>query len=490
MTNQEPRYKRQVFDGLLNTLDVVLMDNTIIHIPDNDVRRNYDIRDDGVWLLKNDTVPAFNWTPASDLEEGPESPDPLTTPALPFPFTARQLAAFTLYGWGWFLGRRFADDSGLLDKEIVSLLLGGSLDTKLRESITAAFSALQNARLNTPIPDPELERALVKTQEECETAETEAAAEHDWRDANQPEAMREKRRLAYLAAVNPYRKKKREAQVAYDEAQKTWRKAMVRQLLNLTPPKQDTSNFEHQEEHQAFVAGFYEATYDLVHWTALGDVSPQEAAALLCGINPLDDKHHSVGKDFTMLERRFSDHAKSHPERRRLTNWWELACTWKVAGHLNGITLNSDLGEALTALNAQYQPTAAQPPQTAPEPQQASEAALVVAKGPSNTPADSITTAQVAAVFYDIHYSAENWIKQLSAAKWLQPANRVRGAPGGDSSLWCPLELAKLIHGKGRGPHDQQKRLQALNKRFKNSPVLGAWRDDWNKHYEMFNDAD
>lgn len=248
MTNQEPRYKREVFEGLLHSLDVVLTDdNSIIHMPDDVVRRNYDIRDDGVWLQQNGAVSVFNWTPACDLEEGPDSPDPLTTPALPFPFTARQLAAFTLGGWGWFLGERFADNTGLLDAEVVQLLLSGSRNTKLRESITAAFSALENARLNAPIPDPELERALVKAQEECEAAETAAGAAHDWRDTNQPEAVREKRRLAYLAAVNPHRQKKREAQVATDEAQETWRKAMVRQLLNPTPPKQEPSDIERQE---------------------------------------------------------------------------------------------------------------------------------------------------------------------------------------------------------------------------------------------------
>lgn len=140
---------------------------------------------------------------------------------------------------------------------------------------------------------------------------------------------------------------------------------MVRQLLMPATPKQEPSGTERQEEQQAFVVGFYEATFDLAHWAVLGDVSSQEAAALLCGINPLDDKHHRVGKDFMMLERRFSDHAKSHPERRRLADWWGLACTWKSAGRLNGITLSRDFGEALVLLDAQYQPTEAQP-QAAP----------------------------------------------------------------------------------------------------------------------------
>lgn len=231
MTAKEPRYKREVFEGLLCALDVVLTDNGALHSPDDNVRGHYDIRDDGAWLRMNDAVAAFNWTPVCDLEEVPESPDPRTAPALPFPFTARQLAAFMLGSWGGFLGERFSDGSGQLDTEVVLRLLGGSLDTKLRESIAAAFSALQNARRDVPVHNPELWQELAKALAEGEAAETAALAAHDWTDANQPEEAQENRRVAYLAAVNPYRDNLRKAQAAYDKAQEAWRRAMVRQLL-------------------------------------------------------------------------------------------------------------------------------------------------------------------------------------------------------------------------------------------------------------------
>ena len=231
MTNQEPQYTRAVFEGLLDTLDIVLTKTGKMHAPDRIVSGNYDIRDDGVWLRENNVVDALNWTPVCDLEEGFESPDPLTTPALPFPFTARQLAAFMLSGWGWHLGERFSDVTGALDTKVVSLLLGGKRDAKLRESITAAFGELQCARLRALKPDPQLWLSLARAKEECDTAETAAEAANDWNDQNQPEEVQENRRLTYLATVNPYRQRVSEVESAYNEAQEKWRKAIVRDLL-------------------------------------------------------------------------------------------------------------------------------------------------------------------------------------------------------------------------------------------------------------------
>lgn len=219
MTNQEPRYSRAVFEKLLDASE------------DDDIRSNYDIRDDGVWLREDDEAGSLNWTPVCDLEEGPESPDPLETPALPFPFIARELAAFMLDGWGWFLGQALGGGGDLSDEDAVNLRLGGGMNTKPREAIKAAFLAIQNAQLKVPAPTPELEQALSRAQKECEDAEKTVGAEHDWRDMSQPEAVREERRLAYLAAVNPDRQKKSEAQNDYDDAQDAWRKAMVRELL-------------------------------------------------------------------------------------------------------------------------------------------------------------------------------------------------------------------------------------------------------------------
>ena len=102
--------------------------------------------------------------------------------------------------------------------------------------------------------------------------------------------------------------------------------------------------------------------------------------------------------------------------------------------------------------------------------------------------ADSITSRQVATFFDGLPYTAENWPKRLSDTKWLQSAKIALGEVGGITGLWCPLILARLIHGHEKG-REQQKTLEALNSRFKRNTALQPWRDDWNEHYALFTDA-
>lgn len=123
------------------------------------------------------------------------------------------------------------------------------------------------------------------------------------------------------------------------------------------------------------------------------------------------------------------------------------------------------------------------PSETEPEP------APVVADSASNAPVDGITTAQVAAIFDAMPFTAENWPKRLSDAKWLKPAQVALGAAGGATSLWCPATLARLIHRREQGTA-KQKTIEALNRKFKSNPALEPWRTDWDEHYTMFNDAD
>ncbi|MBW8466480.1 hypothetical protein [Acidovorax sp.] len=120
------------------------------------------------------------------------------------------------------------------------------------------------------------------------------------------------------------------------------------------------------------------------------------------------------------------------------------------------------------------------------EPEAAPSRILANADG---TAREGVTTAQVATIFDALPYTAENWPKRLSDTKWLKPAQIALGEVGGATSLWCPATLARLIHGREKGPA-KQKTLKALNKRFRNYPDLAPWRSDWDEHYAMFNDAD
>ena len=156
------------------------------------------------------------------------------------------------------------------------------------------------------------------------------------------------------------------------------------------------------------------------------------------------------------------------------------------------ITERAIAKQELEKLNTRL--TALQQPESAsvhalPAQPQAAAPAPVVAESASNAPLDGITTAQVAAIFDTLPYTAENWPRRLSDTKWLEPAQVALGAQGGASSLWNPATLARLIHGKERGTA-KQKTLEALNRKFKSKPVLAPWRTAWDEHYDMFKDAD
>lgn len=92
----EPLYGRELFSIIAKTF---LGDMGAAYL---------DIRDTGVWLISDEPGTPFSWAPACDLE-GPGGPYPFTSPALPFPFTAKQLAAWMLGGWGSLVGEAVFD---------------------------------------------------------------------------------------------------------------------------------------------------------------------------------------------------------------------------------------------------------------------------------------------------------------------------------------------------------------------------------------------
>ena len=77
-------------------------------------------------------------------------------------------------------------------------------------------------------------------------------------------------------------------------------------------------------EHLWFVRGCYGAGDNDTHWLGLKSLSPHEAAALLCGRDPLVQR----GCDeqcVVLLERRLTDYNESHPARRSWREWHGVA---------------------------------------------------------------------------------------------------------------------------------------------------------------------
>jgi hypothetical protein len=96
-----------------------------------------------------------------------------------------------------------------------------------------------------------------------------------------------------------------------------------------------------------------------------------------------------------------------------------------------------------------------------------------------------LPTPQVATVFDGLPFTAENWTKRLSDAKWLQTAKRSAGEQGGVSAMWCPLALAMAIHSHKKGVKEKATALKKLNSLFMRSDLLAPHRDAWGKYFQL-----
>ena len=223
----------------------------------------------------------------------------------------------------------------------------------------------------------------------------------------------------------------------------------------------------------AFVADYYGDWEDGPETECLNDIDPSNNYARRAVREAFDAYRlaiEKVGKyDMDALARRDAAH----------TAYWKSS---------NDKALLKAFEDAEAEWDAAYQAWLTKMVRCLLEPQAAAPAPEV-AESASSVPSNGLATAQIAVIFDGLPYTAENWPKRASDINWLEPARVALGAAGGATSLWCPATLARLIHGRGRGAA-KQKTLEALNKRFRSNPVLEPWRDAWNQHYEMFNDAD
>lgn len=92
-------------------------------------------------LIQFDTSQELHWKYVCELDDGL---DPLTAPALPFPFTANQLAAFMVNGIGAAVASRFGDWEEGPDQEMLDSM--GVLAREPKRAITEAYSAFMAAQ--------------------------------------------------------------------------------------------------------------------------------------------------------------------------------------------------------------------------------------------------------------------------------------------------------------------------------------------------------
>jgi hypothetical protein len=149
MRKSEPLYAAAVAQAILEVAAESMIGNIFC------------IDERGVWI--DAPVSAFgNWHPAMEID-APGSPDPLSEPSLPFPFTSRQLAAFALSGMGRFVADCFFGDGPFFqtgegpwgdDAEQLDDMLGRlpARAIKAREALLEARKAYQAAAVSVRPP--------------------------------------------------------------------------------------------------------------------------------------------------------------------------------------------------------------------------------------------------------------------------------------------------------------------------------------------------
>lgn len=190
------------------------------------------ITDEGVFydacLVEGGAALKFlRWKPVHELT-GPNKP-PSSGPALPFPFTASQLTAFMLWGWGNY----FQDAFGRLDSGPNEFVLNGEHEdgADAYEALRQAYDIFQDAqRVVGELDHDQPQRAhelITKYDEEHSRAlEREKVMEPDISRTD----YRLRRRRA-RAPIAPLKLQADDARSQADAALKAWRNAMVRQLL-------------------------------------------------------------------------------------------------------------------------------------------------------------------------------------------------------------------------------------------------------------------
>ncbi len=201
-----------------------------------------ELKADGVHLrneqLQLDPTQALHWKYVCELD-GTDSPNPLTAPCLPFPFTANQLAAFMLDGVGAVIPSVYGNwengpDQGMLDSM-------GVLARESRRAMTEAYTAYMTAQ-GTVGPYPSSLEKRVGRLSKIHSYRNGKANKHEgvFADDITPAESRTRRERAVASNLELWTQLN-SAKNEYEAAFNGWRNAMVRQLLQPAPAQSPTT---------------------------------------------------------------------------------------------------------------------------------------------------------------------------------------------------------------------------------------------------------
>lgn len=215
--DEAPRYSRSVFEAIMASLG-----------EDDLALQAFDFRADGAYLRHPDTDGTLAWHPWCEVST-PGSPNPLDEPWLPFPFTAKQLAALMVDGWGYFIQERYGEWSTGPDEDALRSI--GPLGTKAKEALRGAYAAFRQAKALAPNLDRSLEERAQQLTREYSAAREAAMAKEALREHRDAEQEYVERLGRVNESVVALKQTMTDARLAADLALAAWRRAVVQHLL-------------------------------------------------------------------------------------------------------------------------------------------------------------------------------------------------------------------------------------------------------------------
>lgn len=191
-----------------------------------------DIRDDGVWpsaaFVEGNVLDELRWNYASELD-WPGSPNPLSAPSLPIPFSANELAAFMLAGIGVTIPVTYLDWNQGLDEDM--LLRMGINAKRPKEALWAAYSLLRDAEVVVGEHPKDLENRVELLAKKIDIRNGEANEREGVFAIGISKEEARLRRAKAVKSLSALERSHAEAKENYRVKFTEWRRAMVRHLV-------------------------------------------------------------------------------------------------------------------------------------------------------------------------------------------------------------------------------------------------------------------
>lgn len=187
-------------------------------------------------------------TPACEMEGWPDAPDALTHPSLPYPFTAKELAAFLLAGAGSMVAEYYGDFSDGPDENNLQAL--GIKAGHARDALRQAYTEIRRAIAEVGEVDQQLQQKAHALRHQFDEANNEANRREGLWEAKKVEGFwvpgisEDERRVRRERARQSVEELKVEMDSVgrdADSALKNWNAAMVKALLYPVPELTDAA---------------------------------------------------------------------------------------------------------------------------------------------------------------------------------------------------------------------------------------------------------